>query len=332
MTPATAPTAAVDEPARQPYVSATVVQVERPTSARPGDSAVVHSDGRIDGFVGGVCAESTVRMYSLQAMSTGEPLLVRIVPEEGEMPPDGQGMVTVHNPCLSGGALQIFLQPHLPPQRVSVYGGSPVARAVAELGRRIGYEVTESEDVDNELPAETSAVVVASLGRIDEEALLRAVAARVPYIGLVASPKRGGAVLSGLGLPPDDLARIHTPAGLDIGARTPHEIALSILAQIISLQAESRREESNGAGVGRSNGMGATETGHLSGLLTAIDPICGMTVAAVDATLHLQEDGEVVWFCSEGCMRAFEQDPARHGHAGGSDRSRRGGLRERTRT
>ena len=94
MTP-TPPTEA-DVPKRQPYVSATVVQVERPTSARPGDSAVVHPDGRIDGFVGGVCAESTVRMHALQAMASGEPLLLHIVPGEGATPPDSEGIVTVH--------------------------------------------------------------------------------------------------------------------------------------------------------------------------------------------------------------------------------------------
>ncbi len=327
MTPATAPTAAVDEPARQPYVSATVVQVERPTSARPGDSAVVHSDGRIDGFVGGVCAESTVRVHALQAMETGEPLLLRVVPGDGEDPPDGEGMVTVHNPCLSGGALQIFLQPHLPPRRVTVYGSAPIARAVAELSRHIGYEVTESEEADAELPSETSAVVVASLGRIDEEALLGAVAARVPYIGLVASPKRGGAVLSSLGLPPDDLARIHTPAGLDIGARTPHEIALSILAQLISLQrsdapgASRLQQPANGAEPGQPIAAApSTGASDVSGVATAIDPICGMTVAAVDVTLHREDDGVVVWFCGEGCMRAFEQDTARGG--GGRERTR----------
>ncbi len=327
MTSAQPPTAAADVPARQPYVSATVVQVERPTSARPGDSAVVHPDGRIDGFVGGVCAESTVRMHALQAMATGEPLLLRVVPGEDETPPDGEGMVTVHNPCLSGGALQIFLEPHLPPRRVTVYGSAPIARAVAELSRHIGYEVTEAEEAGSELPAETSAVVVASLGRVDEEALLRAIAAGVPYIGLVASPKRGSAVLSGLGLPPDDLARIHTPAGLDIGARTSHEIALSILAQLISLQrsngpVEPRREEpTDGAEVGQSIGAAhTTGAGDVSGVATAIDPICGMTVAAVDVTLHHDNDGVVVWFCSEGCMRAFEQDPARRG--GGRERTR----------
>jgi xanthine dehydrogenase accessory factor len=306
VTEATTPLAGAVEKARRPWVSATVVQVERPTSARPGDSAVVHADGRIEGFVGGVCAESSVRMHALQAIATGEPVLLRVVPGEGETPPDGDGMVTVHNPCLSGGALQIFLEPHLPPRRITVYGSSPVARALADLSRHVGYDVTECEDADAELADETTAVVVASLGRIDEPALLRAVGAGVPYIGFVASPKRGGAVLANLDLSAEARARVHTPAGLDIGARTPHEIALSILAELISLHGSSAPAAS------RHEAPAEQAT-------TAVDPICGMTVAAVDATLHVEHDGVVSWFCSEGCLRAFEQDPAR-----------RGGARERT--
>jgi xanthine dehydrogenase accessory factor len=334
----TPPTEA-DVPKRQPYVSATVVQVERPTSARPGDSAIVHPDGRIDGFVGGVCAESTVRMHALQAMASGEPLLLRIVPGEDAAPADGEGMVTVRNPCLSGGALQIFLQPHLPARRVTVYGSVPIAGEVAELSRHLGYEVTVCEDADSELAAETSAVVVASLGRFDEEAVLRAVAAGVPYIGLVASPKRGGVVLSGLGLAPDDLARVHTPAGLDIGARTPREIALSIVAQLVSVMGSNGRGDSlldtGSAGAGAEESMGvpaARRTGGVASVATAIDPVCGMTVAAIDVTLHRDVGGAVVWFCSESCLRSFEQDPAHQGHAASGGRSRRGEARERIRT
>jgi xanthine dehydrogenase accessory factor len=181
-----------------------------------------------------------------------------------------------------------------------------LARALADLSRHVGYEVTEAEDADAELADETTAVVVASLGRIDEPALLRAVGAGVPYIGFVASPKRGGAVLANLDLSAEDRARVHTPAGLDIGARTPHEIALSILAELISLHGSSAPAAS------RHEAPPEQAT-------TAVDPICGMTVAAVDATLHSEHDGVVSWFCSEGCLRAFEQDPAR-----------RGGARERT--
>jgi len=120
-------------PEREPYASATVVHVQRPTSARPGDSAIVYADGRIEGFVGGVCAESTVRIHALRAIASGEPVLLRILPGEGDWTQDEEGIVTVQNSCLSGGALQIFVQPHLPALRLTVFGSAPVARAVAEL-------------------------------------------------------------------------------------------------------------------------------------------------------------------------------------------------------
>ena len=110
-----------------------------------------------------------------------------------------------------------------------------MARALADLGRQAGYEVNQSEDAEAQLPSDTGAVVIATLGRFDEQAIMIAVASGVPYIGLVASRKRGTAVLDGLGLSAEDRARVHTPAGLDIGARTPAEIALSILAEIIAI-------------------------------------------------------------------------------------------------
>ena len=99
-----------------PFVAATVVRAQSPTSVRAGDSAIVRPDGAIEGFVGGTCAEASVRLYSLRAMESGDPLLLRILPAAAEGEPEaGEGAVTVKNPCLSGGALEIFLEPHLPP-------------------------------------------------------------------------------------------------------------------------------------------------------------------------------------------------------------------------
>src|SRR4051812_39896559 len=208
-----------------PYVEALVVRCARPASARPGDRAIVRADGTIDGFVGGSCADETVRLHALHALETGEPVLVRIVPGAVDGRDAEEGAVVVANPCLSGGALEGFLEPHLPAPLVRVVGDSPVARAVAQLAPSVGLAVGEGEPF---------AVVVASLGHGDEDALADALQSGASYVGLVASRRRGAAVLDDLrarGLPAE---RVHTPAGLDIGARTPAEIALSILAEVVA--------------------------------------------------------------------------------------------------
>jgi xanthine dehydrogenase accessory factor len=206
------------------FVRATVIRVQRPSSVRAGDTARVLPDGTIEGFVGGACAEESVRLHALRVLETGEPLVLRILPGDGEAAAE-EGAVTVSNPCLSGGGLEIFLEPHLPAPRMGVVGETPVAAALRTLAVGLGYEVGEEGD---------AAVVVASHGHGEEEALARALEAGVPYVGLVASRKRGAAVVESLEAP--DRERVHTPAGLDIGARTPEEIALSILAEIVSLR------------------------------------------------------------------------------------------------
>jgi xanthine dehydrogenase accessory factor len=210
-----------------PYVQATVVRAQRPTSVRAGDTAVVLPDGTIEGFVGGVCAEDSVRLHALRALETGEPLLLRLTPEAGEDGAADEGAVVAHNPCLSGGGLEIFLEPRLPVPRLAVVGDAPVARALAELGEALGFEIGHEPGTDD------AALVVASHGRDEDAALAAALAAGVPYVGLVASRPRGAAVREGLDVDPALRARLHTPAGLDIGARTAEEIALSILAQIV---------------------------------------------------------------------------------------------------
>jgi xanthine dehydrogenase accessory factor len=213
--------AAALEAERSAYVCATVVRAGRPASVQPGATALVLPDGTIEGFVGGHCAEPSVRLHALHVLETGEPLLLRIEPGDGEGAVI-DGAVTVHNPCISGGALEIFLEPHLPAPRLHVVGDTPIALALAELARCVGYDIGTRDEV---------AVVVASHGNDEEQALTAALEAGVPYVGLVASRKRGQAVLASLGVTD---GRVHTPAGLDIGARTPEEIALSILAEIVA--------------------------------------------------------------------------------------------------
>jgi xanthine dehydrogenase accessory factor len=218
---------------RVPFVQATVVRARRPASVRPGATALVLRDGRIEGFVGGTCAEESVRLHAAHVLETGEALLLRIEPDSGA----GEavdGAVTVHNPCLSGGALEIFLEPRLPVPRVHVVGDTPIALALGELGRGLGFDVAPHAGGDLMLSADDAAVVVASHGREEECALEAAAEAGIPYVGLVASRERGRAVVAALELGDEDRARIRTPAGLDIGARTPEEIALAILAEIVA--------------------------------------------------------------------------------------------------
>jgi xanthine dehydrogenase accessory factor len=221
---------------RRRFVEATVVRAERPTSVKPGDSALVLDDGTFVGFVGGECAQASVRAQAHRALQTGEPVLLRIRPDAPASPTDAvevdAGMVTVHNPCLSGGTLEIFLEPALPPPLMIVHGDAPIARAVRDLAAWMGWDVRSGE-ASGDPPAGAEAVVLASHGRDEETVLRGALGAGVPYIGLVASPTRGAAVVDGLGLDDGQRRRVRTPAGLDIGSRWPEEVALSIMAELV---------------------------------------------------------------------------------------------------
>lgn len=293
------------------FVTATVVRVEHPTSAQPGNVALVHEDGEIEGFVGGVCAQNSVRLYSLKAIERGEPLLLRILPDgpgvveaksganidPGHEVARDEGSVTVQNPCLSGGAIEVFLEPFLPAPRMIVAGDTPIASALLRLGPEVGLEAVDSRGQDTGPPvpsADDLALVVAAHGR-DERAILRAaLEAGVRYVGLVASRKRGEAVLDALrddGVPEELLERIDTPAGIDIGARSPAEIALSILASIIEIRRRSSTAPRSWAAAPP----------------TAIDPICGMTVLIDASALSVEHDGRTQYFCGEGCKQTFER-------------------------
>jgi xanthine dehydrogenase accessory factor len=288
--------------ARVPFVHARVVLAERPTSSKPGDEALILADGTIEGFVGGTCAEATVRERSLASLASGEAILLRITPEPED---DVPGKQVVHNACLSGGTLEIFLEPAVPSPLIGVVGDAPIARALLGFGERLGYEL---RDIGTEVPPDAAAVVIASHGRDEEDVLLAALRAGVPYIGLVASPTRGGAVLDSLDLDAADRERISTPAGFDIGARTPGEVAISILAEIIASRPRSSAAPASPPAVP----LGVRELPQVEPI-TAIDPVCGMSVAAVESSLHVDHGGVRVYFCGSGCVKAFTADPAAYG-------------------
>lgn len=282
---------------REPFVQATVVRAQKPTSAHAGDTALVRADGSIDGFVGGSCAEASVREYGLMTLSTNEPLLLRIVPGDVRPESSEEGAVTVANPCLSGGAVEIFLEPRVPAPRMLVLGDSPVAEALAELGRPLGFDVQLVSGEQAVPSAGDAALVVASHGRGEEPVLTAALRLGVPYVGLIASRIRGAGVLAALDVTDEQRSRVHSPAGLDIGGRTAAEIALSVLAELV---AERRARE---------------KAVPAPAPATAVDPVCGMTVAAVESTPYAELDGTTTWFCCPGCRTAFLAEPARYARA-----------------
>jgi xanthine dehydrogenase accessory factor len=280
---------------RRAFVQATVVRAQCPTSARPGDAAVVLPDGSIEGFVGGQCAEESVRATALSALDGGEAVLLRVLPNDAEHFPDSPGAITVINPCLSGGALEIYLEPKLPAPVVSIIGATPIAAALGELAPRLGFAIdgpAAELDPSSSVP---TALIVASHGRGEPEAIRLALDRGVGFIGLVASHKRGAAVTEAMGLTDDELARVHSPVGVDIGARTAEEIALSILADLVKAV--------------RVHGLSApADDGAVDRPATAIDPVCGMTVTVMDDTPHLAHDGVDYWFCNPGCRTRYAEE------------------------
>jgi xanthine dehydrogenase accessory factor len=270
---------------RRPFVHATVVRAQQPTSARPGDDAVILADGSIEGFVGGVCAESSVRAAALDILRDGTTLLLRVLPDEAPAFPEAPGALVVVNPCHSGGALEIFLRPVLPKPLIGIAGTTPIGAAMAGLAGFLGFEVAAGGDY-----AGAVAVVVAGLGRDEEAAIRSALHAGVAFIALVASHKRGAVVLDGMALTPAERARVRTHPGIDIGARTPEEIALSVLAEIVRAI--------------RVDGL-APASAEPAAPRQAVDPVCGMTVVVGPETPHARVDGQDHWFCGTGCLQSF---------------------------
>ncbi len=323
------------EAAGRPFVVATVVAVARPTSARPGASGIVHPDGTIEGWVGGSCAQPVVVREALHAIADGQPRLLRLStdgPAEGRR---ADGVIELVMTCHSGGTLEIYVEPHLPAPLLWIAGTTPIAGALAQLGRAAGWRVTVFDPfaVAEDFPAadtvsqETALgrvepdaspyIVVATQGQWDEEALAAALRRSASYVGLVASPTRATVVRQWLrdetGLAEDRLAALRAPAGLDIGAETAEEIALSILTELVQVR-RGRADFVAAPGpatlAGLPGGTPVTPIQPIVDDIVLIDPVCGMTVDRSTARHLAEHDGTVYAFCSIGCRTRFIRDPA----------------------
>ncbi len=301
---------------KQSFALATVVRTGGHTSAKSGAKAIVTEDGSLVGWVGGSCAEPTVVREARKALRDGQPRLIRLSPPEDLGKGPKEGVVEVAQTCVSGGTLEIYIEPHL----VAV-GHLPITEVLVNLGKDMGYEVTvvslqgdamrfaRADRVVEELDfsklgiRRDTAIVVASHANYDEEASEAALATEATYVSLVASGKRAADVIQYLRqshVPEEQLSRLKNPARIELGASTPEEIALSIMAEIVML----RRQGQLAPGPAKETEGGApAESGE------ATDPVCGMTVEVASARHVFEHGGEVYYFCCSGCQRSFEREP-----------------------
>jgi xanthine dehydrogenase accessory factor len=276
------------------FALATVVRCERPTSAKPGAKALILDDGSVSGWIGGACAEPVVVRVALAALRDGRPRLVGLIGEGGRGPGRTEGLVEFPMTCHSGGTLEIYVEPYLPRRQLVLVGHGPVIEALATLGRSADYAIVtaaDGADLDRLDLTRRASVVVATHADADEAALERVLATQAGYISLVASRRRAAAIVERLrarGVPPERLGALKAPAGLDIGAETPAEIAVSILAEIIQH--------------GRADKPAAAAPAA-----DAIDPICGMTVDIATARYRSESTAGPVYFCCRQCQDTFER-------------------------
>jgi xanthine dehydrogenase accessory factor len=309
----------------EPFVLAVVVRRESYSSSQQGDAAIIAADGSYHGWLGGNCTRPQVQREAASALRDGKPRLISLSPEP-ELSPR-IGVTPLPMTCHSGGTVDIFLEPVLAASRLAVFGVSPVARAVAQLGKAMGYliDIVDPEANAAELPIadrvitelaapelragpQIAFVVVASMGEHDEDAVAAALAMRPAYLGVVASRKRFAVLRQTLlerGISAQALDTITSPAGLDLGGRLPEEVALSILAEIV------QRKHAAIAPARTTGALAIAADPAATAPITAIDPVCHMTVAIATARHVGTWDSRTWYFCNPRCKDKFLADPAR---------------------
>ena len=309
----------------EPFALAVVVRREAPISGRPGDKAVIQADGTIAGWIGGGCTQPVVIKEAQNAIKDGKPRFVRVTPSSST--DHQEGIVEYNMTCHSGGTIDVYIEPVLPQTHLIILGKSPVAQTLAQLGGVLHYRVSvfapnsesgqfpnvhawhETFDLGEQLITPQTYVVVSTQGQDDEEALQSALRVKSGYIAFVASRKKAQAVfeyLKGKGVSEAQLAAIKVPAGLDIKAHVPEEIAVSILAEIIRI----RNSASPQAAAPRP--QPAKSLKIVQEAAVAIDPICGMSVDIGTAKHRSEFQGQTYYFCCAGCKDRFDKQPEKY--------------------
>lgn len=299
--------------ARKPFVLATVVWCERPTSAKPGAQALIQEDGQITGWIGGSCAQPVVIREAQRVLQEGgDSYLLRLGSQDTGIVRNDVRVFPMT--CTSGGVLDIFIEPHLPLPQLVLVGDSPVIVALSKLAPVLDFAVMrlDQPDLTQVEINERTSIIVATHGQYDEDALEQALRSPAAYVGLVASRRRANDCRDYLrtsGITEHQLARLKAPAGLDIGAVTPEEIASSILAELVQLRRRGYAASKEQVPMVEEAHVHVNEPESYSSAETAIDPVCNMTVEIANARHHTTYDGREFYFCCPSCKRHFERNP-----------------------
>ena len=307
---------------RQPHAWITVVGVKSPSSAYVGAQAIVTSDGQLHGWIGGGCVQSTARAAALGSLTSMAPQRLRLSnSNDSSEDPDVRPMN-----CPSNGEIELFIQPVAVRPRLRIYGNTPVARAAAWLAREADFEpTTDAEAADAEAlaaatasatatepaphPAPDSYALIATQGDGDESALesaLRSPALAVLVVSSKRKAERLRAAMTLRGIPESRLAAMRAPAGPNIGAVTPNEIALAAIAGLIALR---RGQPTEG---GKQHESRPAVTRNASNATGYVNPVCGAVVDPTRALSSLTMEGQTHYFCCDGCRVEFERDPGKY--------------------
>ncbi len=322
------------------FALATVVWRQAPSSGHQGARAIITADGQIHGWIGGACAEPVVIREAQRAIADREPRLILLGASDqfGDFP---EGMIFVQMACQSEGALQLYIEPVIPSPHMVVVGQSPMATTLVDLATALGWRANlidatnfSASDIDAR-----SVVVIATQGHGDEEAVEQAVAGRPAFVGLVASSKRGKAVLGYLaerGVSRELLDQVRVPVGLDLGHTSHAEISVSVLAELVLLKGKgalnprplvsATQVDADATVPAVAIAVGQNRIGHqatdaspaggthgaAAGPATIIDLVCGMTVTADGSSRPFEYEGKTYYFCCPGCRAAFEKDPTQY--------------------
>ena len=304
------------------FAVAQVISREAPSSGKPGDKAIILKDGTLIGWIGGGCVRGIAVKEALEAIKDNKSRLIRIDPDAEDG--NSGSYKTYRMTCHSGGTMELFIEPVIPNPHIIIVGKSNIARALAKLSLASNFRVTvmtndarngmfpgvkdlhESVDFDNTKIDNNTFIVVATQGESDEESVKHALETICHYVGFIASKRKSDKIaeyLHSVGIDDKRINQLRTPVGMDINAKLPEEIAISILAEII----HEFREETGDLSSASIPLMEEEEPQDLY-----INPVCNVPVSKSGAKYVVEHGGHTVYFCCDGCKASFDKEPDKY--------------------